>query len=262
MTSQTQNSIPEIFNRKTIKHNHFKFNKLYKQIANELAERIKETNINFEYALELNSKTLSTGTQIENTKLVKNLYRTIIHTKAKNTLINFYSDEEFLPIKNNSLDLVYSILGLNTVNDIPGAFRQIYNALKSNGLFIAAFWGAGTLSPLAEGLAYADEKILGGLYQRIFPFCDIKTMGSLLQRAGFVMPMADQEKIVKSYKNISNLFTDIRSFNECNNLNSRPKTFTPKSIFKEAEIYLKNNYSNNIEFLIPYNIIFVTGWKN
>src|SRR6056300_1459757 len=132
MTSQTQNSIPEIFNRKTIKHNHFKFNKLYKQIANELAERIKETNINFEYALELNSKTLSTGTQIENTKLVKNLYRTIIHSRTKNTLINFYSDEEFLPIKNNSLDLVYSVLGVNTVNDIPGTFRQIYNALKSN----------------------------------------------------------------------------------------------------------------------------------
>ncbi|MBH88180.1 MAG: hypothetical protein CMJ12_03370 [Pelagibacterales bacterium] len=262
MIKNTQNSIPKIFNREAIRYNYFKFNKLYLQIANELAERIKETNINFEHALELNSKTFIVGEKIENTKLVKKLYRTAMQTSAESMLINFNSDEEFLPLKNNSLDLVYSILGLNTVNDIPGTFKQIFNTLKSNGLFIAAFWGEGTLSPLAESLAYADEKILGGLYQRIFPFCDIKTLGSLLQRAGFAMPMADQEKIVKGYTNISNLFTDIRSFNENNNLNGRSRAFTPKSIFKEAEIYLKENYSNNKEFLIPYNVIFVTGWKN
>ena len=34
------------------------------------------------------------------------------------------------------------------------------------------------------------------------------------------------------------------------------------SIFKEAEIYLKENYNKNEKFYIPFNIIFVTGWKN
>ena len=76
------------------------------------------------------------------------------------------------------------------------------------------------------------------------------------------MPMADQEKITKEYTHINDLFYDIRSFNENNNLNSRPKNFTPKSIFKEAEIYLKENYNKNEKFYIPFNIIFVTGWKN
>jgi len=263
MIKNIQNSIPKIFNRKIKKYNYFKFNDLYLQIACEIANRIKETNLDFEYALEINSKTHNAGRQIKKTKLVKNLFRTAINNPQDKNLLDFKSDEEFLPIKNNSLDLVYSVLGLNTVNDIPGTFKQIYDSLKQNGLFISAFWGHDTLHPLAEGLAHADEKILGGLYQRIFPFCDIKTLGSLLQRAGFSMPMADQEKIVKEYTNIDYLLNDIRSFNENNNLSSRPKTFTPKSIFAEAEIYLKTNYNNNNEnFYMPFNIIFVTGWKN
>lgn len=262
MIKNKKKSVPNIFNRKINKYNYFKFNNLYIQIANEIANRIEETNLSFENALELNSKNYNAGNQIKKTKLIKNLYKTAIFSPKGKNLLSFRSDEEFLPIKNNSLDLVYSVLGLNTVNDIPGTFKQIFNSLKNNGLFIAAFWGQDTLYPLSEGLAYADEKILGGLYQRIFPFCDIKTLGSLLQRAGFTMPMADQEKITKEYTNINDLFYEIRSFNETNNLNSRPKNFTPKSIFKEAEIYLKENYNKKEKFYIPFNIIFVTGWKN
>lgn len=262
MIKNKKNSIPKIFNRKTIKYKNFPLNKIYMQIAKEIADRINENNINFEYALELSSKSLITGQQVKNNKKIKNLYRTAMHSPKDKNLVNFLSDEELLPIKNNSLDLIYSILGLSTVNDIPGTFKQIYNSLKKDGLFIAAFWGAETLSPFAESLAYADEKILGGLHQRIFPFCDIKTLGSLLQRAGFTMPMADQERILKGYTKISHLLTDIRSFNEHHNLISRSTTFTNKSTFQLAEFYLKENYSKDEKFFIPFNIIFVTGWKN
>ena len=262
MNNNIQNSVPVIFNRNNKKFKSIKINDLYIKIAHEIAERVKETNLDFEKALEINSKVINSGIKLKETKIIKNLYRTALNNPQEKKILNFKSDEEFLPIKNESLNLVYSVLGLNTVNDLPGTFKQIFNSLKNNGLFIAAFWGQGTLNPLAVALANADEKVLGGLYQRIFPFCDIKTLGSLLQRAGFSMPMADQEKIVKSYSNINYLLKDIRSFNENNNLITRPKTFTPKIIFDEAEIYLKDNYSDNGKFYMPFNVIFVTGWKN
>ena len=200
--------------------------------------------------------------KIQETKLIKYLYKTAINNPKNKNILNFMCDEEYLAIKNNTLDLVYSILGLNTINDLPGSLRQIYNSLKPKGLFISAFWGAGTLMPLTESFAYADEKILGGLYPRIYPYCDIKTLGSLMQRAGFIMPMADQEKIIKKYTNLMDLLKDIRSFNEKNILTARSKKFTPKSIFKETEIYLMKTYKNQSSFSIPFNIIFVMGWKD
>ena len=262
MDIKLKSSIPQIFNRKNIQASYIKTNNLYVKIASEIATRLKETNLEFENTLELNSKTIDTSKKIQETKLIKNLYKTSINNPKNQHIVSFKSDEEYMAVKNDSLNLVYSILGLNTINDLPGTFKQIYNSLKPKGLFIATFWGDGTLSPLAESLAYADEKILKGLYSRVFPFCDIKTLGSLMQRAGFIMPMADQEKLLKEYSCLKDLLYEIKSFNDKNILSVRPKHFTPKSIFKEAEAYLMRKKNNQEKISMPFNIIFVMGWKD
>ena len=168
MEIKIKSLIPQIFDRKNTQINTIQPNKLYVNIASEIAIRLKETNLHLENVLELNSKSIYTSLKIKETKLIKYLYKTAINNPKNKNIVSFKSDEEYIPIKNNSLDLVYSILGLNTVNDLPGTFKQIYNSLKPGGLFIATFWGEGTLSPLAESLAYADEKVLKGLYSRIF----------------------------------------------------------------------------------------------
>ena len=262
MDIKLKSSIPQIFNRKNIQASYIKTNNLYVKIASEIATRLKETNLEFENTLELNSKTIDTSKKIQETKLIKNLYKTSINNPKNQHIVSFKSDEEYMAVKNDSLNLVYSILGLNTINDLPGTFKQIYNSLKPKGLFIATFWGDGTLSPLAESLAYADEKILKGLYSRVFPFCDIKTLGSLMQRAGFIMTMADQEKLLKEYSCLKDLLYEIKSFNDKNILSVRPKHFTPKSIFKEAEAYLMRKKNNQEKISMPFNIIFVMGWKD
>ena len=83
-----------------------------------------------------------------------------------------------------------------------------------------------------------------------------------MQRAGFSMPMADQERVLKEYSSLTDLFIDIRSFNERNVLTARPKNFTPKSVFKEAEKYLIRTNNDKSKFPMPFNIIFVMGWKD
>ena len=47
-------------------------------------------------------------------------------------------DEELLPFKEQSLNLVVSGLALHRVNDLPGALIQIRRALRPDGLFMAA----------------------------------------------------------------------------------------------------------------------------
>ena len=48
------------------------------------------------------------------------------------------ADEEALPFRDASLDLVVSALALQFVNDLPGTLIQIRRALKPDGLFLAA----------------------------------------------------------------------------------------------------------------------------
>ena len=60
------------------------------------------------------------------------------------------ADEEWLPIRADSLDLVVSALSLHWVNDLPGALIQIRQALKPDGLLLAAMLGGDTLFELRE----------------------------------------------------------------------------------------------------------------
>ena len=50
-------------------------------------------------------------------------------------------DEETLPFRDASLDLVVSALSLQFVNDLPGTLIQIRRALKPDGLLLAAHGG-------------------------------------------------------------------------------------------------------------------------
>src|SRR5262249_14571251 len=98
-------------------------------------------------------------------------------------------DEEALPFRDASLDLVASGLSLQFVNDLPGTLVQIRRSLKPDGLFLAALIGGDTLSELRQAFATAEAEIENGVSPRIAPFADVRDLGSLLQRAGFALPV-------------------------------------------------------------------------
>src|SRR5262245_37465737 len=62
----------------------------------------------------------------------------------------FAADEEALPFRDASLDLVVSALALQFVNDLPGTLIQIRRALKPDGLLLAALAGGDTLTELRQ----------------------------------------------------------------------------------------------------------------
>jgi SAM-dependent methyltransferase len=59
-------------------------------------------------------------------------------------------DEDRLPFADGSFDLVMSVGLLDSVNDLPGALTLIRRALRPDGLFLAAFAGAGSLPSPAQ----------------------------------------------------------------------------------------------------------------
>ncbi len=104
------------------------------------------------------------------------------------------ADEEALPFRDASLDLVVSALALQFVNDLPGTLIQIRRALRPDGLFLAAMIGGDSLAELREAFAQAEAEVEGGLSPRVAPFADIRDLGALLQRAGFALPVTDVDR--------------------------------------------------------------------
>lgn len=172
------------------------------------------------------------------------------------------AEEDFLPIAPSSADLIYSPLSLHSVNDLPGALLQIRQALKPDGVFIAALAGGETLYELRACLQEAELEITGGVSPRISPFADKQQMGSLLQRAGFSLPVVDSDIVTVTYESTFALMRDLRAMGETNAISERKKTFSSRRIFfRAAELYAQKFSEPDGRIRASFEIIFLLGWS-
>lgn len=132
-------------------------------------------------------------------------------------------DEDRLPFAAASFDLVVSAGTLDTVNDLPGALIQIRRALRPDGLFLAAFLGAGSLPRLRRALRAAEEAEGRPAAPRIHPQIDVRAAGDLLTRAGFALPVADTERLDLRYAAFATLIEDLRGAAATNILAARDR---------------------------------------
>ncbi len=175
---------------------------------------------------------------------------------------NIIADEETLPFRQNSFDLVLSPLNLHSTNDLPGALIQIRQSLKDDGLFIGALLGGETLYELRHAMTRAEMELYGGQSPRIAPFADLPQMGALMQRAGFNLPVIDSEKVTVTYDNTFKLMHDLRLMGESNMMAQRQKHFTPRHYFQKVEeIYQTHFTDGNKRLNATFEIIFVLGWN-
>jgi SAM-dependent methyltransferase len=132
-------------------------------------------------------------------------------------------EEDRLPFPEASFDLVVSVGVLDTVNDLPGALIQLRRALRPDGLFLAALAGAGSLPRLRTALRAAEEAEGLPAGARLHPQIDVRAAGDLLVRAGFALPVADDEALAVRYSGLAPLLADLRGMAGTNLLAERPR---------------------------------------
>ncbi|MGO7208758.1 methyltransferase domain-containing protein, partial [Rhizobium ruizarguesonis] len=125
---------------------------------------------------------------------------------------------EDVPLEPQSANLILAPLSLHLTNDTPGVFIQIRRALKPDGLFMAAISGAGTLQELRDVLLATEVEMTGGASPRVIPFADVRDVGSLMQRAGFTLPVIDAENYTVRYDSLFPLMRDLRAMGMSNPL--------------------------------------------
>lgn len=171
------------------------------------------------------------------------------------------ADEEFLPFRDESLDAVISNLSLHWTNDLPGALLQIRRALKPDGLFMAAVMGGETLRELRECLMEAEVEMTGGASPRVSPFIDLRDMGALMQRAGFALPVVDNDIMTVHYSHPLKLMEDLRGMGAANATLNRLKKPTRRKVILEAAKRYHDKFAS-AEGTVPatFEIIYVIGW--
>ena len=172
------------------------------------------------------------------------------------------ADEEWLPIRTDSLDLVVSALSLHWVNDLPGALVQIKRALKPDGLLLAAMLGGETLFELREAFLQAEAGQEGGARPHVSPFPDVQTLGALLQRAGFALPVIDSDRITVTYESAEALMHDLRAMGEANAATGRARHFARRGTFHAASTCYRELFGG-ADGRIPatFQVLYLTGWR-
>ena len=130
-------------------------------------------------------------------------------------------DEDRLPFRDGAFDLVISVGVLDSVNDLPGALVLVRRILRPDGLFLAAFAGAGSLPRLRSAMQAAEEAEGVPASPRIHPQIDLRAAGDLLARAGFALPVVDSETITVRFDSLQRLVADLRAMGATNLLSSR-----------------------------------------
>ena len=176
--------------------------------------------------------------------------------------LRLIADEEWLPIRANSLDLVVSALSLHWVNDLPGALVQIRQALKPDGLLLAAMLGGDTLFELREAFLRAEAGREGGVRPHVSPFPDVETLGALLQRTGFALPVIDSDRITVTYESAKALMLDLRAMGEANATQGRARHFARRETLRALEDCYREAFGL-ADGRIPatFQVLYLTGWR-
>jgi len=171
------------------------------------------------------------------------------------------ADEEALPFRDASLDLVVSALALQFVNDLPGTLIQIRRALKPDGLLLAALAGGDTLTELRQAFAAAEAEIEDGISPRVVPFSDVRDLGGLLQRAGFALPVTDVDRVTARYASPISLMHDLRCMGATNPLLERSRRpLRRATLARMTEIYAERFADRDGRIRATFEIVWLSGW--
>jgi malonyl-CoA O-methyltransferase len=138
------------------------------------------------------------------------------------------ADVRALPFAEGSVDVLFSNLCLQWVEDLPAAFAGFRRVLKPGGLLLVSTFGPETLQELRDAFSNADAT------PHVSPFATIAQFGDALVHAGFKNPVLDRDVYTTRYPDLASLMREQRAIGATNALQSRRHTLTGRARFAAA----------------------------
>lgn len=236
-------------------------NFLKTRVMEDIEDRIASTARRFPFALSLGAFSSATGTNLvafTDTLIQSDLSDAIADNNRADCIV---VDEEWLPFREASFDLVISALSLHWVNDLPGSLIQIQRTLKPDGFFVGVMPGGASFRELRQVLLQAETELTGGAEMRVSPFADALDMSGLLQRAGFTLPVSDRDRLTIRYDTIFDIFHDLQALGETHapaRKGRRP--LSRRVLVRAGELYYEQFADPDGRLRVTLDLIWMTGW--
>ncbi|EFO33508.1 putative methyltransferase C20orf7 family protein [Roseibium sp. TrichSKD4] len=236
---------------------------LLKNVAEDLGDRLVSIKREFTTAIELGGHSTHLEDALEQTPNVGDVFRfDVLCTDKRFPAPACVVDDACPPLAEESVDLIVSALHLHLINDLPGTLIQLNRALRPDGLFLATLPGMDTLWELRDVMMQAEIEVTGGVSPRISPFGDTRDLGSLLQRAGFALPVTDVDRLIVRYDTMFDLLRDLRAMGATSVLTERSKKPLRKDVLmKAAALYAEKYADPDGRIRATFSMVTMSGWR-
>lgn len=156
------------------------------------------------------------------------LHEVLLKAGARSPPICVCADAHALPLAEAAVDVLFSNLCLQWVDDLPAVLAGFRRVLRPGGLLLFSVFGRSTLSELRMAFAQADATA------HVSPFAAISDIGDALVHAGFRDPVLDRDLFIHGHQDLPELMHKLRAIGATNALHARRRTLTGKRRFAAA----------------------------
>lgn len=179
-----------------------------------------------------------------------------LFSKQPNQPIAINADVRNLPFADSSVDVIYSNLCLQWVEDLQGVLNGFRRVLKPGGMVLFSTFGPETLIELREAFAQADDET-----SHVSPFANIQQWGDALIATGFRNPVLDRDVVMEGHASLKDLMKYLKDIGATNALNDRRKTLTGRARFNKATgAYEQWRDASTGKIPVTWEVIYATAW--
>lgn len=164
------------------------------------------------------------------------------------------ADFEALPIRDGSIDLLFSSLALQWSNDLPAVLRELRRVGREGGLLQFTTLGVDTLKELRAAWAAVDDR------PHVHGFPDLHDIGDMMVGAGLREPVVDVETITLEYRRFADLLRDLKGIGATNADVGRGRgLLTPGRLRALESAYREQGFADG-RYRASYEVVYGHAW--
>lgn len=165
------------------------------------------------------------------------------------------ADARALPLVAGSIDMAYSNLMLQWLEQPQAVFSELRRCMRTGGLFIFSSFGPDTLHELRASWAVVDDA------PHVHSFIDLHDLGDALVRAGFEHPVMEMEIIRLTYPDCRTLMRELQQLGAQNALAGRRRALTGRRRL-QAMIAAYEQYRDAGRLPATFEVIYGHAWAS
>jgi malonyl-CoA O-methyltransferase len=138
------------------------------------------------------------------------------------------ADARALPLADASIDVLFSNLCIQWIDDLPALFGECRRVLRPGGYLAVSTFGIDTLHELRAAWAAADRA------PHVSAFAHIAQVGDALMAAGFRDPVLDTEHFTLTYADATSVMRELKALGATNADARRARGLTGKVRYRRA----------------------------